>query len=67
MGSSYGDIQIFYVDEPVSKGAVDGRVREKELQCSPFNFYHPSHVKHNHKKTQKSGINSAVSVSQVSE
>ena len=44
MGSKSGEIQIFYLDEPFTnpltgKPDFDGRVREKQMDCSPFSFF----------------------------
>jgi len=35
MGSKNGEISIYYLDEP----AADGKVREKQHERSPFNFF----------------------------
>ena len=47
MGSKSGDIQIYYLDEPfidpdTKKPTLDGSVREKQHDCSPFNFFKPN-------------------------
>jgi len=47
MGSNTGEIQIFYLNEPVvdpttkkaQDGGYDGKVREKQHKNSPFNFF----------------------------
>lgn len=44
MGSKSGDIQIYYLDEPfidpvTKKPILDGNVREKQHDRSPFNFF----------------------------
>jgi len=47
MGSEGGEVQIYYLDEPVidpdtERPALDGRVRAEQHPRSPFNFFKPS-------------------------